>query len=294
MDLLDRLRGRRPRLAVVLGGGGNLGAFQVGVIDTLAAHGIVPDLVVGTSVGAINGAYWAFNPGPEAGRRLLAVWRQAARQPLLRGGRVAVLRRLIGGRNHLFGSEPLSMLLSGAIPGPVRIEEAKVPLAITVTDAVTGSRRVLRSGLLHPAVLASSAVPGIFPPVEIGGASYVDGGVVANLDLDSVIEGGIGQALAVDVMGFQAEAAPADLWEMLQRSLVFALRRQADLTIGAVASRLRVAVLRPRMPAIPLLGDFARTEETVAWGRRAAERFLAAHYHGGRVEPGLMESQREG
>ncbi len=292
MAFLDRFRARR-RLAVVLSGGGNLGAFQVGVVDAMAAHGIVPDLLVGTSVGAINAAFWAFNPGPEAGVQLLEIWRQAARQPLLRGGRVAVLRRLIGRANHLFGAETLSSLLHGALPGPVLVEEAEIPLAIAVTQAGTGERRVFRSGPLHDAILASSAVPGVFPPVRVDGVSYMDGGVVANLDLDSVLEAEIGQALAVDVMGLHTEADPVDLWEMLQRSVVFALRTQADLRVRAVAGRARVAVLRPRMPSLPLLGDFRRMEEMVDWGRRAAERFLAAHLDPrGRVIPGLMESEQ--
>jgi NTE family protein len=292
MAFLDRFRDRR-RLAVVLGGGGNLGAFEVGVVDVMAARGIVPDLLVGTSVGAINAAFWAFNPDPEAGAKLLEIWRQAARQPLLRGGRIAVLRRLIGRANHLFGAETLSSLVHGALPGPVLVEEAEIPLAIAVTEAATGERRVLRSGALHAAVLASSAVPGVFPPVVIDGVSYMDGGVVANLDLDSVVEAGIGQALAVDVMGVRTEGDPADLWEMLQRSVVFALRRQADLNARAVAGRLRVAVLRPRMPSVPLLGDFRRMEDMVDWGRRAAERFLAGHFEpGGRVRPGVMESEQ--
>jgi NTE family protein len=288
---LDRLLGpSRRRLAVVLGGGGNLGAFQVGVIDALAVHGVRPDLLVGTSVGAINATFWAFNPGPQAGARLLEVWRQAAQQPLLRGGRVAVLRRLVGRSNHLFGAEGLSSLVQGAIPGPVRLEEAPIALALTATSAVNGERRVLRSGPVHAAVLASSAVPGIFPPVEIDGVSYVDGGVVANLDLDSVLEAGLGQALAVDLMGVHADTPPGDLWEMLQRSLVFALRRQADLAIGAVGPRLRTALLRPRMPAVPLLGDFGRMEEMVAWGRRAGEEFVRRHLDArGRVIPGRME-----
>ncbi len=278
---------------MVLGGGGNLGAFEVGVVDAMARSGIVPDLLVGTSVGAINAAFWAFNPGPEAGARLLEIWRQAARQPLLRGGRIAVLRRLIGRANHLFGTETLASILHGALPGPVLVEEAEIPLAISLTQARSGERRVLRSGPLHTAVLASSAVPGVFPPVVIDGVSYMDGGVVANVDLDSVVEAGIDQALVVDVMGVRTEADPVDLWEMLQRSVVFSLRRQTDLNVRAVAGRVRAAVLRPRMPSVPLLGDFRRMEPMVEWGRRAAERFLAAHFEaGGRVRPGLMESEQ--
>lgn len=294
MAILERLLDRRPpRLAVVLSGGGNLGAFQVGVVDAMASRGLQPDLLVGTSVGAINAAFWAFNPGPDAGTRLLDLWRQAAQQPLLRGGRVAILRRLIGRANHLFGAETLASLLQGALAGEARLEEAVIPLAVTVTNAVTGERRVLRSGLVQEALLASSAVPGVFPPVTIEGVAYVDGGVVANLDLTSVAEAGVPQALAVDLMGVHAEAAPIDLWEMLQRSLVFALRRQADLERGAIGGRLQVALLRPRMPSVPLLGDFSRMEEMVVWGRRAGEAFLAAHLDArGRVVPGVLESER--
>lgn len=293
MALIERLFApARPRLAVVLGGGGNLGAFEVGVVDALAVHGVEPDLLVGTSVGAINAAFWAFNPGRDAGGRLLEVWRSAARQPLLRGGRIAVLRRLLGRSSSLFGSEALAALLRGAISSPARIEEARIPLAVTVTSAATGARRVLREGPLHDAVLASSAVPGIFPPVQIEDAAYIDGGVVANVDLESVAEAGIGQALAVDLMGVLAQPPTGDLWDMLQRSLVFALRRQTDLELAHVSGSVRTALLRPLMPGVPLLGDFGRTEDMVAWGRRAGEEFVARHLdRRGRVVPGVMETE---
>src|SRR5919201_5167213 len=95
---LDRAAERRPLLAVVLGGGGTRGAYEVGVIDALASAGIIPDMLVGTSVGAINAAFWALNPTRDAGRRLLDVWLETDRSLLAPEGWLQILPRLIRGQ----------------------------------------------------------------------------------------------------------------------------------------------------------------------------------------------------
>ncbi len=288
-SFLERLRPRRG-LALVLGGGGNLGALEVGVVEVFAERGIRPDLLVGTSVGAINAAFFAFHPKPDAGRHLLSVWLRAAEQPLLRGGRLAVVRRMLGRMDHLYSARTLEWILDLAAPPGARIEDAPIPLALTVTDAVNGARRVLRSGPLRPALLASAAVPGIFPAVEIDGRRYFDGGVVANCDLEAVAEAGIGQALAVDLMGIRPQQPPSDIWDAFQRSVIFSLERQTRLAAAALDGRVRVAILRALLPHIPLLGDFSRTEELYEIGRMGARRLLDEHLdRRGRVRPGVVE-----
>src|SRR5262245_63668687 len=88
---------RPPRLAVVLSGGANLGAFQVGVIDVLARAGLVPDLLVGTSVGAFNAAFWGFHPGPDVGAKLEVIWHGISRSVLIGRHPIFVLPRLLRG-----------------------------------------------------------------------------------------------------------------------------------------------------------------------------------------------------
>lgn len=272
-------RSRRPaRLAVVLGGGGNLGAYQVGVIDTLSRAGVQPDLLVGTSVGALNAAFWACFPGPDAGERLLRLWETGAVGKIL--PRHGWWLKLLSRSDHLFESESLRSLIAREIVATQLVEETSIPLAVVATDFETGERVVLREGSLLQALLASTAIPGLFHPIEIGGRLLVDGGVVANADLEAAVEAGATEALVVDVMGQPPAARSMTAWQALDRSLLLASRRQTDLLLAAERGRIRVSLLRPRLPWLPWLGDFSHTGELVDMGRTAAEELLetpAAH-----------------
>jgi NTE family protein len=282
-------RRRPPRLAVVLSGGANLGAFQVGVIDVLARAGLEPDLLVGTSVGALNAAFWAFHPGAEVGARLFEVWLEVNRSVLLGGHPVLALPRLLRGR-YLFAHDGLVRLLRTAMPPAARIEEAIYPVNVVVTRALEGTREVLRSGPLESAILASSAIPGIFPPVEIGGSFYVDGGLVANCDLEAVVEAGIEQAVAVDVMAGRFEAPTTDILEAATRAVTFMIARQTEMAIERWAPRLRLAMVRARLGIPAGVDDFTHTRALIDLGRSAAERLLREHLDGRfRVRPGILE-----
>src|SRR5262245_36469754 len=280
---------QRRRLAVVLSGGANLGAFQVGVIDVLARAGLEPDLLVGTSVGALNAAFWAFHSGADVGTRLLDVWRRITPSVLLGGHPWLALPRLVRGR-WLFADAGLVQLLRTALPPDARIEEAAYPLSIAVTRALEGTREAITSGPLEPAILASAAIPGMFPPVSLGGVSYVDGGLVANCDLEAVVEAGIDQAVAVDVMGGGFDKPAPDVMASLTRAVTFMIARQTEMQVRIWGPRLRLAMLRARLTIPPRVDSFVHTEELVELGRHAGERLLAQHLDAGwRVRPGTLE-----
>jgi NTE family protein len=288
--LLRPLRRQRRPIAVVLSGGGTAGAFQVGVIDALARHGIRPDLIVGTSVGAINGAFWALHPEPDVGGRLYEIWRTCERRLFLPGGRIQVLRSLMGNRDHLYPADMVTRILVEHTPPGMGIEDLPTPLAITLCDAVTGERVVLRQGHLQKAVLASSAIPGIFPPVRLDGRLFMDGGVVANCDLEAAVEAGFGQAIAVALCGFEVPPVPAGMMDILGRTLIFSLRRQTELTKRAVADRLKLAMVQPSLPGIPRLGDFDQTEQLFELGRRYGQELVERCVDpSGNVVPGELE-----
>jgi NTE family protein len=291
--LLDsvRRRLRRRPLAVVLSGGGTVGAFQVGVIDVLARRGIRPDLIVGTSVGAINGAFWALHLEPDAGARLYEIWQRCERRLFLPGGRLQLLRSLMGNRDHLYPADFVTRVLADHTPPGIGIEDLPTALAITVCDAATGERVVLRQGNLQKAVLASSAIPGIFPPVRMDGRLYMDGGVVANCDLEAATEAGFGQAIAVALCGFAVPVVPVGMMDMVARTVVFTLRRQTELTHQAVSRRLRVGMIQPRLPGIPRLGDFGGTGELFELGRRYGEELVERCIDSaGNIVPGRLEA----
>jgi predicted acylesterase/phospholipase RssA len=263
--LIERLRGRR-RLAVVLGGGGTRGAYQVGVIEALSEAGVVPDVLIGTSVGAVNAAFWAFHPERGAAEALLAIWLSADRSVVMPGPGIRVLRRLLRGEN-LVSERGLRSLIRRGAPEGARLEQSRIPLVITATDLESGKPVRLRTGLLETAILASAAVPGLFPPVVVGDRRLVDGGLVANCDVETALDEAATDILAVDLMGPAPIEGREDVWAALERSLGISLGRQTDLAIAAARKRSRVALLRLQPPAMPRFGRFAATRDLFELGR---------------------------
>jgi NTE family protein len=162
-------------VAFVLGGGGSLGAMQVGMLEALAEHAIVPDLVVGTSVGAINGAVLAADP-QGAAHRLAHSWSRLDPSRVFPRSIIGPLRALRERHIQLVSESGLAKILSENLPSGATFDDLAVPLRVVTTDAATGEALVISSGPLVPALLASAAIPGIFPPVERDGRFLYDGG----------------------------------------------------------------------------------------------------------------------
>jgi NTE family protein len=168
----------RARTAFVLAGGGSLGAAQVGMLRALVESGINADLVVGTSVGAINAAYFAGDPTPDGIARLAALWSGLKRTdilPLSWRGLFGLLRR----RDHLVPSDGLRRLLDLHLPYR-NLEDAALPVHVVATDILSGEAVVLSRGPATRAVLASSAIPAAFAPVQINGRLLCDGAIASN------------------------------------------------------------------------------------------------------------------
>lgn len=165
--------------AFVLSGGGNLGAIQVGMLQALSEAGIHPDAIVGTSVGAVNGA-WIAGRGPAADLGELAeVWRGLRRADVFPTRLVGGLRGFLGQTDHLFPDSGLRRLLERELRFD-RLEDALVPFHVVATDIMSGKDHLVSHGDAADAICASSAIPGVFPAVTIDGRTLVDGGVVNN------------------------------------------------------------------------------------------------------------------
>jgi len=283
----------RSRLAVVLGGGATLGAFEVGVIGALAERGVRPDLLVGTSVGAINAAFWGFDPSPTMGRRLLAFWLRAHNSLFFPEGPVPMVGRLVQGKDHLTTQSALAAMLTHALPGGARFEDASIPLAFTATEVGRGERVVIRTGPVLPAVLASSAIPALFPPVEIDGTRLADGGMVANCDIETAVAAGMTDVLVVDVMGDGVGTSPRNFWATAEDALGVMARRQTELALRLFQDRARIALIRPRLAQRGRVLDFGRTADLYADGYAVGDRFFAEGLVGRRVRPGLFEAGAE-
>jgi NTE family protein len=197
-----------PPVAFVLGGGGRLGAAEVGMVGALAEAGVRPDLVVGTSIGAFNGAVVAAHPGPEGARRLRSLWDQVASSGVLSDTVVQRIRTLRRTRVSLHSTSELAGLLGDALGPDTRIEDLSVPFACVAACIETAGAVWFDRGPLIPALLASSAVPGLFEAVKIDGQHYLDGGLVDSIPLARAVEAGARTVFVLQVGRIEQPLTP--------------------------------------------------------------------------------------
>jgi NTE family protein len=172
-------RFRRPKVAFVLSGGGNLGAVQVGMLRALTEAGVKPDLIVGCSVGAINGAAYAAEPNTDGVERLDRLWRRiAAGEPDLMPSRfMPVIAQMARKGEALHDQGRLAELLDDELVTKT-FSGLKVPFACVATDVEAAAEYWFEHGRLVPALLASAALPAVYPAVEHRGRTFIDGGVL--------------------------------------------------------------------------------------------------------------------
>src|SRR2546428_12150806 len=204
------LHWRRDRTAFAISGGGARGAAQVGMLRALIERDITPDFVVGVSIGAWNGAWLAHRPDLEWVKKLEEVWRQVTRRTLdMVWWRAA--RNMVRRKPSLYEGGGLSRFVAQHLQVH-NFEDLAVPLHTVAIDLTLGTKAVFSHGPLGPAVLASSAIPGGFPPGVIQGGEPADGRLGAPARLGHAIELGARRAYVLD--SGHAGRLPAPLWAM--------------------------------------------------------------------------------
>ena len=187
-----------PRTAFVLGGGGKWGAVEVGMLAALTDAGIEPDLIVGTSIGAINGAVYATDPSPIAIERLESLWKSPATREALSGSMLTRLKNVGQLRPALNDHTAIRELLRTTVY--VRhFDELAVSFQCVAASIERAAERWFSDGDLVEALLASASVPGLFPPVEIDGEHYYDGGLVNSVPVDRAIRLGATELYVLQV-----------------------------------------------------------------------------------------------
>jgi NTE family protein len=231
-------------IGLVLGGGGVRGAVQVGMLRALFEAEIVPDIIVGTSIGAINGAAVANDPTPAVVERLVHAWASPAAAAIYGDSWPKQLRRLARSRTHLNDPGPLRDLLVDMLGDEPTFEQLAVPLAVTAASIERAAERWFDSGPLIPAVLASSSVPGILPPTEIDGEHFVDGGIVNSIPLGEAIRRGATRVYVLQVGRIEESlVAPDKPSEVARVSFEIARRHRFSREIDAVPEGISVHVL---------------------------------------------------
>jgi NTE family protein len=272
----------RP-VAFVLSGGASFGAVQVGMLQALTEIDLAPDLVVGTSVGSINGALLAEDPRGAA-NRLSHLWSQVTREMVFPGRAVERVRTWHQYHTYVVSSDGLRALLERTLSAQ-RIEDLALPYAATAMDLVTARVVHLDHGPLVPAVLASAAVPGFYPPVRLGGRDLVDGGVVSNVPVDHALRMGAGSIVVLDcgVYGLRDEA-PRTLPETVAHVIGIMMRQQVVRDVPAVAREVPVLYLPGPFPMTTSPLEFVESARLMQEAYEKSREFLAGVQPAG---PGL-------
>ena len=283
--------------ALVLSGGGSLGAVQVGMLQALADRGVEPDLLIGTSAGAINAAYVAGRGmDADALEELASIWRGLRRQDVFPFDPIQHVSAVAGLRPSLCSNRNLRRLIARHLSYE-RIEDAAVQLHVVTTDLLSGTEVLLSSGDAASAVLASASIPGVFPAVEREGLTLVDGGVANNAAVSQAVELGA-DVVYVLPAGFACalERAPRTALGAAVQALTLLIEQRLILDVARFAPEVDVRVLPPLCPLAVAATDFTHGSELIDRARESAgrwlesggtdlphpERFLSMHKHVGR------------
>lgn len=266
---------RPVETAFVLPSGGSTGAAQVGILRSLLEFGIVPDLLIGSSVGALNAAFLASSPTLERVAELARIWQGLSREDVFGRNPYYTLSRLVLGHDHIYTPAPLRGLIQ-RFCGIERLEDAAVALQVVTTDLDNGLARWWGAGPAAQIVYASACLPGLFPPAILDGHRHVDGGVLEPVPVNRAVDL---DATTVYVIGAPSGPEPrggrANALEVLIRS--FDISRYARLPAPEAMSRPGQRVVAvPGAPTshIPIT-NFGQTRRLIADSYAISHRFLA-------------------
>jgi NTE family protein len=242
----------RP-VALVLSGGASLGAIQVGMLQALADAGLRPDLVVGTSVGSLNGAVVAEHETLEdAAAALEDTWQRLRRRDVFPNGpgaqTLSVLRT-----GYLQEQRGLRHVITRTLRAR-SFEALTRPLTVVTADVLTSHVRWFGSGALVPPLLAATAIPGVFPPVLLAGRLHGDAGSVANVPLQAALGRGAASLVVLDAGDIcHLDVPPRGIPDALLGSAMTAMRQRALIEAPLVADRVPVLYLPRPCGAEPFI-----------------------------------------
>ena len=273
--------------AFVLSGGASLGAIQVGMAQALDAEGIRPDMVIGTSVGAVNGS-WLASGRPVDG--LCDLWLS------LRSRQIFPVRPLVGlrgfwgrGPNLVPNSGLLQLLLDHL--AFTRLEDAPIPFSVIATDVSTGLEVRLDRGPAIEAILASAAIPGIFPPVHIDGSDFIDGGIVDNTPISQAIAAGATDVWVLST-GYSCAlpAPPRSALALALHGLALLLQQRFITETTSREYPVPVHLIPPPCPITVTPMDFSQSADLIDRAYRGTAQWIAngepfalpllGHHHG--------------
>jgi NTE family protein len=265
----------RPDIAFVLSGGASLGAVQAGTLRALYERGIRPDLIVGTSAGALNGAFIASRPATiGTAEELGEIWRGLRRSQVFPLNPVTGLLGFLGAHDHLIGECGLRRLIARHTEHEL-IEELPVPLHVVAVDVVTGEEVLLSDGSLSDAIAASASIPALLPPVRWGERMLMDGGVANSTPISQAVALGARRIYVLPTgHACQLPAPPRGALEMALHALSLLTHRRLIEDIERHRGDAQLVVLPPPCPLRVTPYDFSQADALIERALHDARAFL--------------------
>ena len=280
--MVSGVNGANGPVAFVLGGGGVLGAVEVGMLRALFRFGIQPDLVFGTSIGAVNGALVAADPSEAVTNRLVRLWASPEAGEVY-GDSIARQLRRFAARTHLHSPRPLRRLLEAELGAETTFADLKVPFRCCAASIERAAEHWFSTGPVVPAVLASASVPGLLPPARIDGEHYVDGGIVNSIPIGEAVQAGARQIFVLQVGRIERPLSPPRRpWEIAQVAFEIARRHRFAREMAALPDGVEVHVLPtgglgPRDDTPWAYRDMAAGGRRISRAYTASRQYLVEH-----------------
>lgn len=282
------------KMAFVLTGGGCFGAVQVGMLKALTAWGIKPDLVIGGSVGAINAVYFAQYPNAKGLEDLTTAWSNLKREDVLPTHPLGVflgLTRHLGlfPRNHLLSAKALEKLLKRHLDG-LQLENSAIERHVVATNLSDGGEVLISEGSCVNALLASTAIPILFPPVRCGGRYLIDGAVGSHTPIEAAIKLGAKRIIVLPTgmsCARKRDDMPKDALEMALHTVNLLVARQLTGDIKSFQDCARITIVPPVCPLDTSIFSFGNTGELIPRGERETQVWLE---DGGLESTGIPET----
>jgi NTE family protein len=262
------------KTAFVFAGGGSFGAIQVGMMHSLAAHGISADMVVGSSVGALNGAYYAGDPTLQGVLRLESIWNGLHRHdvfPVNWRTLLGFIRR----RDFLIPHDGIAKLIDDHLPYR-DLQDAKLPVHIVATDIITGDSVVLSEGSAALAIIASTAIPGAFAPVRYKDLYLADGAISSNTPIKVAVQKGA-RRLVILPTGYAcaSHTPPVGAVANALHALTLLIARQMVSELEDLDPAIEYFVVPPLCPLVGSPYDFSRSADHIARAIASTDAWLA-------------------
>ena len=261
------------KTAFVFSGGASLGAIEMGALKAIVEQDIRADLVLGTSVGSLNGAMYAYNPTLEGVEAIEKIWLNIKVWDVFTPSPFTPLVNFTTAGQYMISPKNLRKLVTENLPF-TRIEETKLPLYIISTNIKNGEEIVFNKGLALEALMSSVAIPGVFPPQHMCDCVLVDGGVVNNAPISTAVRLGAERVVVFPIGVPSSNQEPKNVMEIIIHSFIYLLNRQLASDVHLYKNSVEIVIIPPPDSIDVGPHDFSQSKMLIDQSYKKAKEWL--------------------